>query len=181
VATKNPWVLGGIVIAAILIVIVIWFVTDSFHDVQNTAYCGLPDTPCGRTASQTVETQNTVAIYKTGPGAVGVGDAMGYNISVTYTGPGVATLQITDTLPAEITNVINFSPDDPAIGQRNGNTFTWTLNNVPSNTPQFVFINIFAPANDEWLQNTATVRVLSSSLNPGGNTAQWYGHLGTRG
>jgi uncharacterized repeat protein (TIGR01451 family) len=154
------------VIVALFVLLILLTGTDSFNLEKNTALCGLPDTTCGKTPPEQVELQNVISLLKQGPAQVDQGQNIGYNLTATYTGAGTADITVSDTVPAGTTYVsYDAAPTNvESTVTFDGNTVTWTLNNVPENTPQLFFFTVRAPDQEIWIQNTATARVINTSL-----------------
>lgn len=109
-----------------------------------------------------------LAVVKTGPATVQVGQAFTYQIVVTNNGPGVSSgWTVTDTLPAGMINPSTSTPGCTITGSQ----LSCTGGALASGASSTITVTGTAPAADTTLNNTATVSGNDPDPNPGNNTS----------
>lgn len=113
-------------------------------------------------------TDANLAIVKTGPGTVFLGDTFGYTLTVSNAGPSAATaVTVTDTLPAETI----WQSATPSQGSCSGTTtVTCNLGSVANGGSATVTISVKANALGT-PSNTASVAAAESDPVPGNNSS----------
>lgn len=155
----NPifWIVVGVLILLLIIFLLIILPTTSL----------LP--PFGDNAGTATGASN-LRITKSGPLSAekyNSGDRISFTISVTYTGSGVGSAEVVDTLP-EKTNYVTANPP----GTVEGNKVKWSLTNLSPNTTQTISLEVQTTAEitDSWVVNTVTGSARGgSSSAPGGS------------
>jgi hypothetical protein len=147
----------GWVILAIIGLFILVFILMRLHLLDNTAL--LPpyeqQTSNDSTLNQAGPDQG-ISISKSGPDSISNNTSFTYELDVTYTGKGQANLQVTDSLP----NQLSFSSCTDNCTQ-SGNSIIWQLSQVPQNQTKKIFVSVNPTDSDFYTVNSAEAVITS--------------------
>lgn len=99
---------------------------------------------------------NLGTLIKGGDQVVENGQNVNYELSITYTGTGIADITVTDPIPQDTQYVEGSASDN---GTLLGNTLTWNLLKVPPNVPQKLTFKVVPLKDDIYITNTAEAKI----------------------
>lgn len=119
----------------------------------------------GNNTGTSTPTSNKLTISKTGPTAVGNGEDISYEISVTYNGTGTAEVELTDKLPEK--TIFKSATDD---GVNGNGIIKWSLSGIsPGNTKRLVLV-VSPTEADIWVVNEGATGTITKTNVPTGTT-----------
>lgn len=127
------------------------------------------------TVTTTVNPSADLVLSLTGPSSIIRGSNLLYQLNVYNNGPSTATgLNISDTLPTKLTNIISISnPSNPTGTNAGQGVVTFILTNLPagSNATMFITLGTGNLTTNTTVVDTATVNAIQSDPNTGNNSA----------
>jgi hypothetical protein len=153
---RSPYFWLAVFIIVLLVGAFLW-INDPTGGLMN------PFSNWDATQSTAPTTGSNIKVSKTGPTSVekySSGEKIPYTITVNYTGNGVGSAEIIDTIPANTSYVTSNPP-----GTFENGKVKWSLSNLSPNSTQTISLEVQTTADitDAWVMNTVAGTATGSS------------------
>lgn len=152
-AARVAFFANPLVIATVAALLLLFLTPFLLNFLQSSALCPPYAPSCA--GAEAAPVSSDLLISKTGPSAVSNNQDINYEITVSYSGAGIAKIEITDKIPDD-TNFKSASDN----GVESSKVVKWTIDSLPSGQAKKVNLVVTPTKNDFWAINNAEAVVL---------------------